>query len=206
MHHTVVSKRKIAKLIDSGIVRDWDDPRLFTLSALRRRGFPSEAINRFCASLGLTGAQITIHPDALEAVVRDVLNTTAHRTMVVLDPIRVEISNFPESAPRSITVPNIPGDDQAGTHAVAFDSVLYIDAADFREEGERGYRRLTPTQNVGLRHSGYVLSVQQVVKKEGVVSCIKATCEPVSSDNKPKAFIHWVARPVSCEVRLYDRL
>ncbi|KAA0198409.1 hypothetical protein HAZT_HAZT006611, partial [Hyalella azteca] len=78
MHHTVVSKRKIAKLIEHGIVRDWDDPRLFTLTALRRRGFPAEAINKFCASLGLTGAQITIHPEALEATVRDVLNSSAH--------------------------------------------------------------------------------------------------------------------------------
>lgn len=207
MDYTVVSKRKIAKLIDTGIVRDWDDPRLFTLSALRRRGFPSEAINRFCASLGLTGAQISIHPDALEATVRDVLNTTAHRTMVVLDPIRVDITNFPSDAPASISVPNIPGNDSAGSHQVTFASTLYIDATDFRESDERGYRRLTPSQGVGLRHSGYVLRVAEAVRgSNNAVESIRATCEPVSPENKPKAFIHWVADPIKCEVRLYDRL
>ncbi|XP_018026096.1 glutamine--tRNA ligase isoform X2 [Hyalella azteca] len=206
MHHTVVSKRKIAKLIEHGIVRDWDDPRLFTLTALRRRGFPAEAINKFCASLGLTGAQITIHPEALEATVRDVLNSSAHRRMMVLEAIRVELSELPDDAPSLITVPNIPGDDAAGSHQVAFASVIYIDASDFREADERGYRRLTPTQSVGLRHSGYVISVQDVVREAGKVVCIKASCAQATASNKPKAFIHWVARPALCEVRLYDRL
>ncbi|KAF2354524.1 Glutamine-tRNA synthetase [Trinorchestia longiramus] len=206
MHHTVVSKRKIAKLIDSGIVRDWDDPRLFTLTALRRRGFPAEAINRFCASLGLTGAQITIHPDALEASVRDVLNSSAHRTMVVLEPVRVELTNLPADAPSSISVPNIPGNEAAGSHQVAFGPVIFIDGSDFREVDERGYRRLTPTQSVGLRHGGYVITVSEVIKEHGKVTIIKATCAAISTNNKPKAFIHWVARPVVCEVRLYDRL
>uniref|UniRef100_A0A6A7FZU9 glutamine--tRNA ligase n=1 Tax=Hirondellea gigas TaxID=1518452 RepID=A0A6A7FZU9_9CRUS len=206
MHYTVVSKRKIAKLIEGGFVSDWDDPRLFTLSALRRRGFPSEAVNKFCASLGLTGAQITIHPDALEAVVRDVLNTTAHRSMVVLDPIRINITNLPSSAPASISVPNIPGSDSAGTHQVAFANTVYIDSSDFREEDERGYRRLTTHQSVGLRHSGYVLRVCAVNKQGDEILSIDATCEEVSVSNKPKAFIHWVAEPVKCQVRLYDRL
>lgn len=206
MHYTVVSKRKIGKLIDEGFVRDWDDPRLFTLTALRRRGFPSEAINNFVATLGLTGAQITIHPDALEASVRDVLNTTAKRAMVVLEPIKVVITNFPHSSPQDIKVPNIPGNEAAGDHTVLFDKDLWIEASDFKLEDERGYRRLTPNQTVGLRHCGYIIKVQEVVKSASGIDHIKVTCEPATDQNKPKAFIHWVSHPVHCEARLYDRL
>ena len=206
MNHAVVSKRKIAKLIEVGIVRDWDDPRLFTLSALRRRGFPPSAINKFCASLGLTGAQMAIHPQALEATVRDVLNTTAPRTMVVLEPLRIDISNWPADAPSSVTIPNIPGAEAEGTHRVALCSTIYIEASDFREEEEKGYRRLSPQQAVGLRHAGMVISVSDVVKEGGKVVGLKATCEPVTATNKPKAFVHWVANPVKCEVRLYETL
>lgn len=207
MNYTVVSKRKIAKLIDSGHVRDWDDPRLFTLTALRRRGFPSEAINNFCASLGLTGAQISIHPDALEAHVRDVLNVTAHRAMVVLEPLKVVITNFPSEAAVTVSVPNIPGSDDKGTHNVVFDREMWIERSDFREEEEKGYRRLTPQQSVGLRHCGYVIKVQEVVKdSSGKVDHLKVLCEPATESNKPKAFIHWVAQPIKCEIRNYERL
>ena len=99
MSYAVVSKRKIAKLITEGLVADWDDPRLFTLTALRRRGFPPQAINNFCAKLGLTGAQIIIDPEMLESEVRDVLNTTAPRVMAVLEPLKVTITNLPSDAP-----------------------------------------------------------------------------------------------------------
>ncbi|CAL4154738.1 unnamed protein product, partial [Meganyctiphanes norvegica] len=206
MHYTVVSKRKIAKLIDEGFVRNWDDPRLFTLTALRRRGFPYEAINNFVATLGLTGAQITIHPDALEASVRDVLNTSAKRAMVVLEPLKVVITNFPHNSPQDIKVPNIPGNDAAGEHTVLFDKELWIEATDFKLDDERGYRRLTPNQTVGLRHCGYVIKVQEVVKGASGIDHIKVTCEPATEQNKPKAFIHWVSHPVHCEARLYERL
>jgi len=206
MSYAVVSKRKIAKLIETRAVADWDDPRLFTLSGLRRRGFPAQAINRFCATLGLTGAQITIHPDALEAVVRDCLNTSAHRRMVVLDPIKVVISNLPSSSPRLLPIPNLPDNDKEGTYNAALSDTLFIDAADFRMEGEKGYRRLTPRQPVGLRHAGLVLTVTEVRTDSRGQTEIVATVEPVSAANKPKAFVHWVASPVACEVRLYDRL
>lgn len=131
MNYTVVSKRKIAKLIEMGIVKDWDDPRLFTLTALRRRGFPPEAINRFCAQMGVTGAQVVVDPSMLEASVRDVLNTTAPRTMVVLDPILVEIQPPIEST--SLNVAEFPGEPERGQHSVNLSSVLYIDADDFKE-------------------------------------------------------------------------
>lgn len=207
MNYTVVSKRKIGKLITEGHVRDWDDPRLFTLSALRRRGFPPEAINNFCATLGLTGAQISIHPDALEACVRDVLNTTAPRAMAVLEPLRIVITNYPSDKPTPVTVPNLPGNEAMGTHTVPFHKEIWIERSDFREKEEKGYRRLMPQQSVGLRHCGQVISVAEVVRtSSGEVDYLKVTCEPVSEANKPKAFIHWVAQPLKCEVRIYERL
>ncbi|KAK3873248.1 hypothetical protein Pcinc_021721 [Petrolisthes cinctipes] len=207
MHYTVVSKRKIAKLISEKLVRDWDDPRLFTLSALRRRGFPPEAINSFCATLGLTGAQMVIHPDALEACVRNVLNDTSHRAMAVLNPLRVIITNYPNKSPTSVTVPNIPGNDSAGTHTVIFDEEVWIESSDFQEVEEKGYRRMTPSQSVGLRHCGYIIQVQEVVRNDlGGIDHLKVICHKLTDSNKPKTFIQWVSKPLKCEVRLYERL
>lgn len=155
MYYTVVSKRKIAKLITEKIVHgrrrsilatgksvsnalllftvDWDDPRLFTLTALRRRGFPAEAINNFCAGMGVTGAQMGVDPQKLEAVVKDTLDLTAPRSMVVLAPLKVTITNFPFDGPTSIEVPDFPKEVQRGSHSVTLDRVIYIDRSDFRE-------------------------------------------------------------------------
>ncbi|XP_064080495.1 probable glutamine--tRNA ligase isoform X1 [Macrobrachium nipponense] len=207
MNCTVVSKRKIAKLISEGHVRDWDDPRLFTLTALRRRGFPAEAINSFCATLGLTGAQISIHPRALEACVRRVLNMTARRVMVVMDPMKVVITNYPNNGPVMLDVPNIPGLDEEGSHSIPFDKELWLERSDFRETADGDYRGLTPEQSVGLKYSGFIIKLQEVVRTpSGEVDYLKVTCEAVSEENKPKSFIHWVAHPVKCEVRLYEQL
>ncbi|XP_070559833.1 glutamine--tRNA ligase-like [Ptychodera flava] len=205
--YTVVSKRKIGKLITQGIVRDWDDPRLFTLTALRRRGFPKDAINIFCAKVGVTMAQVTIDPSMLESCVRDVLNNTAPRAMAVLSAIKVTITNFPADAPREISVPNIPHDSGAGTHNVPFDATLYIDQSDFKETADKSFRRLTKDQSVGLKHVGYVIKVDEIIKNaDGKITELRVTCEPLDEQNKPKGFIHWVCKPVTCEVRLYDRL
>uniref|UniRef100_A0A8C9TB28 glutamine--tRNA ligase n=1 Tax=Scleropages formosus TaxID=113540 RepID=A0A8C9TB28_SCLFO len=171
--YTVVSKRKIIKLVEMGAVRDWDDPRLFTLTALRRRGFPPEAINNFCARVGVTVAQTTIEPHLLEACVRDVLNDTAPRAMAVLEPLKVTITNLPQDA----------------------------------QVMEKGYKRLTPDQPVGLRHAGYVISLQKSIKdNSGKVVELEVTCTKTDSAEKPKAFIHWVSQPLKCEVRLYENL
>lgn len=164
MSYTVVSKRKIAKLIDQDIVADWDDPRLFTLSALRRRGFPAQAIKNFCKKIGVTEATDTIlEPQMLEACVRDVLNTTATRGMAVLVPLCVEIENFPASSGPRITVANIPetvceteGVAPTGEHAVDVCSTVYISAEDFSEDPPKGYKRLTVGGSVGLMHLGLV--------------------------------------------------
>lgn len=208
VNYTVVSKRKIAKLITEKIVADWDDPRLFTLTALRRRGFPPEAINNFCARMGVTGAQGAVDPAMLEACVRDVLNVTAKRRLVVLEPLKVTITNFPSESPIVLNVPDFPGQPECKTtHNITFDRVVFIEQSDFKENPEKGYRRLSPNQTVGLRHAGVVLKVTEVIKdKDGNVIEVKCTCEKAETAEKPKAFIHWVSNPIEIEVRLYERL
>ncbi|XP_068605465.1 glutamine--tRNA ligase-like [Brachionichthys hirsutus] len=205
--YTVVSKRKIIKLVDSGVVRDWDDPRLFTLTALRRRGFPPEAINNFCARVGVTVSQTTTEPHLLDACVRDVLNDTAPRVMAVLEPLKITITNLPEITKSDVRVPNFPADEAKGSHLVSFTRVIYIEQSDFREVMEKGYKRLTPEQPVGLRHAGYVISVHKVIKDaQGKVIELEATCCSSETAEKPKAFVQWVSQPLVCEVRLYERL
>ncbi|RZF43263.1 hypothetical protein LSTR_LSTR001524 [Laodelphax striatellus] len=205
INYTVVSKRKIGKLITENIVRDWDDPRLFTLTALRRRGFPPEAINRFCAQMGVTGAQSVVDPMTLEASVRDVLNESAPRTMVVLKPIKVTIQSG--EYPSTVNVPDFPIDPSKGSHTVRFSKVIYIEDSDFSEKPDSGYKRLTSNQSVGLKHAGLVASVLQCIKNSaGEIVELVVKVDPVSDSNKPKAFIHWVAEPTVVEVRLYDRL
>uniref|UniRef100_A0A8B9L6A1 Glutamine--tRNA ligase n=1 Tax=Astyanax mexicanus TaxID=7994 RepID=A0A8B9L6A1_ASTMX len=201
--YTVVSKRKIIKLVETGTVRDWDDPRLFTLTALRRRGFPPQAINNFCARVGVTVAQTTMEPHLLEACVREVLNDTAPRIMAVLEPLKVTITNLPTE----VRIPDFPADETKGSHVVPFSKTIYIEQSDFREVMEKGYKRLTPDQSVGLRHAGYIISVQRVIKDgSGKVVELEVTCASSDSAEKPKAFIHWVSQPLKCEVRLYERL
>lgn len=167
LYYAVVSKRKIAKLIDEKIVDDWDDPRLFTLTALRRRGFPPAAIRNFCAQVGLTGANATVEPALLEACVRDVLNTTAPRAMAVLEPLRVLIVNKgpKKLAPTYIEIPDFPSESDSRKHMVPFENEIFIELDDFREATtDAGYRRLTPKQIVGLRHAGCAIEVEEVVK------------------------------------------
>ena len=168
VHYAVVSKRKIAKLIDTGVLADWDDPRLFTLTALRRRGFPPEAINNFCAKMGVTGAQVTVDPGMLEAVVRDQLNTTAPRTMVVTEPLKVTVVGE-GGGKQEITVPDFPNEAERGEHRVVFQSPFYIERDDWRAEAEKGYRRLCPGQTVGLRHAGLVIEWVDSVCEGGKV-------------------------------------
>lgn len=208
VNYTVVSKRKIAKLIDENIVKDWDDPRLFTLTALRRRGFPAEAINNFCAQLGVTGAQSTVDPGMLEAFVRDYLNIHAPRVMVVVEPLKVIINNFPHAGVTKIPVPNFPNRLELGNHDVCFNQIIYIEKSDFMEVGDKGYRRLTKTQSVGLRHAGYVLEVVDIVKaNNGDVIEVVCKCTEVDKvTSKPKAFIHWVSDPINVDIRIYETL
>lgn len=188
-------------------MEDWDDPRLFTLTALRRRGFPSEAINNFCAQMGVTGAQSSVDPSALEASVRDVLNITAPRALVVLEPLKITVTNFPHREPLEIQVPNYPSNPEKGSHSIWLDKVLYIERSDFSESPEKGFRRLTPSQSVGLRYAGFVIKVAEVIKDEnGALKELYCVCDSSETTEKPKAFIQWVSRPNEIEVRLYEKL
>ncbi|CAH2063176.1 unnamed protein product, partial [Iphiclides podalirius] len=207
VNYTVVSKRKIAKLIDEGIVNDWDDPRLYTLTALRRRGVPAAAVNSFCAGLGVTGAVGAVDPTMLDAAVRDALNVTAPRTMVVLEPLKITIRNYTNNGPIVYTVPDFPNEPERGSHKASFNKVLYIESTDFKEIPEKSYRRLTPTQCVGLRHSEFVIKVSKLIK-DGAGKVVEVECEaePIATATKPKAFIHWVSDPIPVEVRLYEPL
>ena len=207
LSYTVVSKRKIGKLIEQGIVANWDDPRLFTLSALRRRGFPPEAINVFCGKVGVTMAQTVLDPSLLEACVRDVLNVTAPRVMAVLHPLKVTLINLPRDAPKMVSVPDFPAEPTRGQHEVPFSCNIYIEQDDFREESDKNYKRLTLNQSVGLRHAGYVIMVDRVIKnKSGDPVELMVKCARSTEVEKPKAFIHWVSEPIVSEVRLYDKL
>lgn len=209
VYYTVVSKRKIAKLISEGIVDDWDDPRLFTLTALRRRGFPPQAIKMFCAQLGLTGAISAVDPAMLESSVRDVLNITAPRAMVVLHPIRVVISNLTTPIPTYIEIPDFPSDPESPKHSVPFHNEIFIERDDFREDNsDPDYRRFTPKQMVGLRHANCAIRFKNIHKTDnGNIDYIEVEYEPIENlKEKPKAFIHWVSLPLRVEVRLYERL
>jgi len=206
--YTIMSKRKIAKLIDQGHLSDFDDPRLFTLTALRRRGFPPSSINTFVKKLGLTGATVQVDPSMLEACVRDELNVSAERVMVVTNPIEVKILDTDTPLPFSTDVPNIikTEPDVTQTHPLVLRDVFYIDGDDFREEADKNYRRLAVNQTVGLKHVGFVVTVKSVEKEGGKIKRLNVTVNKLSDTNKPKAFIQWVSDHSTATVRHYERL
>ncbi|KAF8372058.1 qars-1 [Pristionchus pacificus] len=209
VNYTVVSKRKILKLITSKIVRDWDDPRLFTLAALRRRGIPSEALNSFVARLGLTGSQMVIDPHLLDASVREYLNVHSPRTMAVLDPISVVITNYSSlGMASSISIPDFPSVPSSTVHDISFGSTIYIEREDYQSgTPSKEFRRLAMGQSVGLKHIGLVLEMEkEIVSDDGSVISIEVKAYKVTGENKPAAFIHWVANPIPVQVRLYERL
>lgn len=159
--------------------------------------------------MGISGAQTSIDPSYLEAFVRDELNANAKRTMAVLEPIKVRILNLPaDKKDIKLEIADFPNAPERGMHEISFDEVLYIEANDFREaNAEKGYRRLTPEQQVGLRYANFVIGVVDVIKENDQVVEIQVNATPIDQvEKRPKAFIHWVAKPVECEVRLYERL
>ncbi|MCP9258846.1 putative glutamine--tRNA ligase [Dirofilaria immitis] len=210
MNYSVVSKRKIKALIDNKIVNDWDDPRLFTLTALRRRGIPPEAINNFIVGLGLTTAQTFIDPQMLDATARDCLNKTAPRTMAVLNPLKVTIENYDHlSLPCTLSVPDFPYDQYHNKqHVISVDRVIFIEQSDYCEdEVDENFHRLTKNKLVGLKYLGIVISFSSELKNEnGEVMELVVKASKFSAENKPKAYLHWVANPAHCQVRIYERL
>lgn len=213
---TVLSKRKILKLVETGIVRDWDDPRLYTLPALRRRGVPPEAVNNFVREVGVTTASTVTDVTRLENNVRDVLNEKAPRIMALLNPVSVKIENLPADHLEMIEVPNKPREPAMGSHKVPFTSELYIDASDFRETSDDpNYFRLAPGKTVGLLFVPYPVTLTSVEKDaSGKVTSLVCRYENGPGKTpKPKTYIQWVAHspahgsPVSMdEVRMYNPL
>lgn len=214
LSYTLLSKRKLLQLVESGHVSGWDDPRMPTLSGIRRRGYTPEAIRNFCAVLGVSKTNGTVELRLLEHHVREDLNKRAPRMMAVLHPLRVVIDNYPEGQTEELEAVNNPEDASAGTRKVLFSRVLYIERDDFREDPPKQYYRLSPGREVRLRW-GYLITCASVVKDEkGEVAELHCTYDPATrGGNAPdgrrvKATIHWVSAPhaVDAEVRIYENL
>ncbi|MCI0582625.1 MAG: glutamine--tRNA ligase/YqeY domain fusion protein [Chloroflexi bacterium] len=212
--HTVLSKRVLLRLVQEGHVRGWDDPRMPTISGLRRRGFPAEGIRDFAAMIGVAKTDSVIEVGQLEFAVRAVLNRTAPRRFGVLDPLKVVITNWPGDRFETMEVVNNPEDPAAGERPVAFGRELWIERDDFMEEPPPKFFRLAPGREVRLRNA-YFITCDEVVKDEaGTVVELRCTYDPATrggdspDGRRPKATLHWVsaAHAVPAEVRLYDHL
>jgi glutaminyl-tRNA synthetase len=212
--YTLLSKRKLLRLVTGGHVRGWDDPRMPTIAGLRRRGFTPEAIRDFCNRIGLAKRDSVVDVALLEHCLREDLNRRAPRFMGVLDPLRVVITNFPEGHAEELEAVNNPEDAAAGTRKVPFSRDILIERDDFREVPPPKYHRLSPGQEVRLRW-GYIIRCEEVVKDPatGAIVELRATYDPATRGGdapgrKVKGTIHWVsaAQALPAEVRLYDRL
>ena len=212
--YTLTSKRKLRRLIDEGLVDGWDDPRMPTLTALRRRGCPPEAIRDLCARVGLTKNDSVVDLSQLEFAIRNELNRTAPRAMAVLRPLKVVIENYPEDHEEELDAINNPEDASAGTRKVPFSRVLYIERDDFRRDPPRKFFRLAPGREVRLRYAYFITCTEAIEDEEGNVVELRCTYDPATrggdapDGRKVKATLHWVsaAHAIKAEVRLYDRL
>jgi glutaminyl-tRNA synthetase len=214
LSYTVLSKRRLLRLVREGIVSGWDDPRMPTLSGMRRRGYTPEALRTFCDRIGLAKRDSLVDVAQLEHAVREDLNARAPRVMAVLDPLRLVIENYPEGQVDEIEAVNNPEDETAGTRKVPFSRVLYIEHEDFREDPPKKFFRLAPGREVRLRYA-YLITCTSVLKDErGNVVELRCTYDPATRGGSPpdgrkvKATLHWVsaAHAREAEVRLYDRL
>jgi glutaminyl-tRNA synthetase len=216
LSHTVVSKRKLAKLVENNIVLGWDDPRMPTISGLRRRGYTPESIKNFAESIGVGKRENLIDVSHLEFCVREDLNKKAPRVMAVLDPVKVVITNYPEDKEEILIAENNPEDEKAGSREVPFSREIFIERQDFREEANRKFFRLKLGKEVRLKNA-YIIKADSVVKdSDGEILEIHCSYDPDSksgsgseaSTRKVKGTLHWVSTrhgfPV--EVRMYDRL
>ena len=213
--HTVMSKRKLLRLVEEGYVRGWDDPRMPTISGLRRRGYTPEAIKDFCERIGLAKKDSMVDIKLLEWCIREDLNKNATRVMGVLRPLRVVIENYPEGQVEELEAINNPEDPSMGTRMVPFSRVLYLEKDDFREDPPKKWFRLAPGREVRLRY-GYYITCADVVKDEktGEVVELRCTYDPATKGGwspdgrKVRGTLHWVsaAHAVEAEVRLYDYL
>lgn len=212
--YTVLSKRKLLRLVKENLVGGWDDPRMPTLRGLRRRGYTPEAIRDFCGRIGVAKNSSTADLALLEHCLREDLNKRATRVMGVLNPLRVVIENYPEDQVEELEAVNNPEDAAAGTRRVPFGRVLYIEQDDFRETPPPKYYRLSPGREVRLRYAYFIKCVGVVKDDNGNVVELRCTCDPATrggdapDGRKVKSTIHWVsaAHALEVQVRLYDRL
>jgi glutaminyl-tRNA synthetase len=215
LNYTVMSKRKLRQLVEEGYVRGWDDPRMPTLSGLRRRGYTPEAIRSFCQRIGVAKSNSMVDIALLEHCLREDLNKRAPRVMGVLRPLRLVIENYPEGKVEEVEAVNNPEDPAMGRRKLPFSRVLYIDRDDFREAPPKKYYRLAPGQEVRLKYA-YLVICTDVIKDERTGEVVEVRCvyDPESrggsapDGRKVKGTIHWVSagHARNAEVRLYDRL
>ncbi len=213
LQYAITSKRKLTRLVEEGIVEGWDDPRMSTISGMRRRGYPAAAIRDFCDRIGVSKADNSVEMEILESCIRDHLNANALRAMAVLHPLKVVITNYPEDKTEELQAPNHPQREEMGTRTIPFTRELYIDRADFREEANKKFKRLVLGKEVRLRNA-YVIRCDEVIKDENdEIIELRCTYDPETLGANPegrkvKGVIHWVSAKygLKAEIRLYDRL
>ncbi|MCJ7459622.1 MAG: glutamine--tRNA ligase/YqeY domain fusion protein [candidate division Zixibacteria bacterium] len=215
LSHTVLSKRKLLQLVNESYVKGWNDPRMPTISGFRRRGYTPESIRDFCDRIGVAKRDSVVDIALLEHCLREDLNKRAPRVMAVLRPLKVIIDNYPEDKVEELEAVNNPEDESMGTRKLPFSRVLYIEQDDFREVPPKGFFRLSPGNEVRLKHA-YIIKCERVVKdeKNGEVVELHCTYDPETksggpkSDRKVKSTLHWVSAPhaLEAEARLFDHL
>ena len=215
LSYTVMSKRRLLELVQKGIVAGWDDPRMPTITGLRRAGYTPESIRNFAEKVGVARREIVVDMALLEFCVREHLNKIAPRVMAVLDPVRVVIDNYPEGQTETVEIENNPEDETAGTRMVPFSRELYIERDDFMENAPKKFFRMTLGNEVRLK-GAYIVKCESVEKDaEGNITTIHCTYDAdtrsgtgSASNRKVKGTLHWVSAPdaIEAEVRLYDRL
>lgn len=215
LNYTVLSKRKLIQLVQEGFVSGWDDPRMPTISGIRRRGYTPESIRNFCDRIGVAKRDSTVDVALLEYCIREELNKTAPRAMAVINPLKVVIDNYPENQVEELDAINNPEDMTMGTRKVPFSKIIYIEKDDFRENPPKEFFRLAPGREVRLRYAYYITCVDVVKDKEtGAAIELHCTYDPKTrggdspDKRKVKATLHWVAEnnALQTEVRLYDSL
>jgi glutaminyl-tRNA synthetase len=212
--HTVMSKRKLLQMVEEGHVKGWDDPRMLTISGLRRRGYTPESIRNFCDRIGVAKADSTVDMAMLEYCIREDLNKSAPRVMSVMRPLKVVITNYPEEMTDELDAVNNPEDPDAGTRKVPFSKVMYIERDDFMEDPPKKFFRLAPGREVRLRYAYFITCVDVIKDEKGEVLELHCTYDPETrggdapDGRKVKATLHWVsaAHALEAEVRLYEHL
>jgi glutaminyl-tRNA synthetase len=212
--YTVLSKRKLIELVKTGIVKGWDDPRMPTISGLRRRGYTSESIREFCVRIGVAKADSRVDIQQLEACAREDLNKRSRRVMAVLKPVKVIIDNYPQDQVEWVEAENNPEDPTAGTRKLPFSRELYVEQDDYREDAPKGWFRLGPGREVRLKHAYYIKCQSAVKNAQGEIVALHCTYDPASAGGstpdgrKVQGTLHWVsaAHAADAEVRLYEPL